>query len=287
MKGKRDLHLGATAQRTATLLTRNPRLFCRVVAGKLRTRRRFPAGSAVRRIGDVLFECASDGESPLFFGSYAPLVTHAMERCLKPGDVFIDVGANVGYISAVAAALVGTRGQVHAFEPAPEHFVRLRRVAELNPKYSIFTNPCAVDDVAAKRTIHITREAGQSSLVPLYKRVDEVVRCEDVQALRLDSYIEQAGIERVALIKIDVEGYELPVLKGLEGYFRRTGHRPPIICEIAPRAYPLLGANLSQLADCMTSFGYAAFDLADGTSSVDVRALNYVDDVLFLAGGSS
>lgn len=284
---KTELHLGATAQRTATLLRRNPRLFCRVVAGKLRTPRRLPARPAVRCINGVLFECANDREAPLFCGSYAPLVTHAMERFLKPGDVFIDVGANIGYISAVAAALVRTRGQVHAFEPAPEHFIRLRRVAELNPNYPIFTNSYAVDCVAAKRTLHITREAGQSTLIASYKRVDEVLRCEDVQAVRLDSYIEQAGIARAALIKVDVEGYELPVLKGLEKYFQRTGHRPPIICEIAPRAYPLLGANLSQLADYMASFGYAAFDLADGITSVDVRVLNHVDDVLFLAGASS
>lgn len=241
----------------------------------------------MRRINGVLFECGSDREAPLFFGSYAPLVTHAMEKLLRPGDVFIDVGANVGYISAAAAALVGTRGQVHAFEPAPEHFARLRRFAELNPGHSIITNACAANDAATKCTIHITREAGQSTLIEAYKQGKEVVRCEEVQAVRLDSYIQQAAIGRVALIKIDVEGYEFPVLKGLEDYFRRTGHRPPIICEIAPRAYPLLGSNLSQLADYMTSFGYAAFDLADGTSSVDVRALTNVDDVLFLAGASS
>lgn len=281
------MHLGATARRTATLLTRNPRLFCRVVAGKLRTPRRLPAGAVVRRIDGVLFECRNDREASLLFDSYAPLVTHTMKRLLKPGEIFVDVGANVGYLSAVGAALVGTRGEVHAFEPAPEHFTRLRRVAELNPAYSIFANACAADDAATERTIYVTGEAGQSTLVASYKQQDEIVRREVAHAVRLDSYIEQAGIKRVALIKIDVEGYELPVLRGLEGYFRRTGHRPPIICEIAPRAYPLLGTTLSKLEEYMSGLGYAAFDLADGTSPVDLRELKYVDDVLFLAGSPS
>lgn len=120
-----------------------------------------------------------------------------------------------------------------------------------------------------------------------YTHHKEILRCEKVRTVRLDSYIERTEIKRVHLIKIDVEGYELRVLKGLESYFRLTGHRPPIICEIAPRAYPLLGTTLAELAHYMAAFGYAAFDLADGASKVDVSALKCVDDVLFLAGVSS
>lgn len=257
------------------------------MAGKLKTRRTIPPAPVMRRINGVLFECDGDRDAPLYYGSYAPLVTHAMARFLKPGDVFLDVGANAGYISAIAAGFVEPRGQVHAFEPVPEHFARLQRLAELNPAYAIFANACAATDTDAPRMMHIARQAGQSTLINSYQRPEQIVRCETIRAVRLDSYIQQAAIERVSLFKIDVEGYELPVLKGLERYFRRTGHRPPIICEIAPRAYPLLGATLFELAEYMASLGYLARDLANGTSRVDVRALNCVDDVLFLPQGAS
>lgn len=274
------MHLRATARRTATLLTRNPRLFCRVAVGKLNSIRPVPANARSRRINGVLFECA---DAPEYFGSYAPLVTHTMRRFLKPGDVFFDVGANIGYLSAIATGLVGTRGQVHAFEPAPQHFARLRRLAELNPDRTIIANACAAGDADATRTIYIARAAGQSTLVSSYKNPAEVVGSEEIRVVRLDSYIEQARIDRIALIKIDVEGYELPVLKGLEKYFRRTGQRPPIICEIAPRAYSLLGGTLSELVRYMLDFGYSAFDLANGVTPVDVCSIDCVDDVLLLA----
>src|SRR5208282_4333029 len=100
------MHLQATASRAATLLARNPTLFCRVMLGKLNTVRRMPPLPARTRIGGVLFECDLGhyrGTAPMYFGSYAPLVVHAMKKYLRPGDVFLDVGANIGYLSAVAA----------------------------------------------------------------------------------------------------------------------------------------------------------------------------------------
>lgn len=275
------MHLRATARRTATLLARNPRLFCSVAAGKLSSMRPVPANATARRINGVLFEC---GDAPEYFGSYAPLVTHAMRRVLKPGDIFFDVGANVGYLSAIAAGLVGTRGQVHAFEPARQHFARLQRLSALNPDRTIIANACAAGEADATRTIYLARAAGQSTLVDSYKSRDEIVSSHETRVMRLDSYIQRARIDRIALIKIDVEGYELPVLTGLEGFVRRTGQRPPIICEIAPRAYPLLGRTLSELVGYMSGLGYSAFDLADGASPIDVCSMDCVDDVLFLAG---
>jgi FkbM family methyltransferase len=234
----------------------------------------------------VAFECIPGGRgfvAPIYFDSYAPLVSDAIRRLLKPGDVFFDVGANVGYLSAIAAGIVGIRGQVHAFEPAPEYFAQLKRLAELNPAHSIFANPCAAGEKNTVRTIYLTREAGQNTLVSHYKGAIDITATQQVRVVRLDSYIEEEEIERIALIKIDVEGYELNVLKGLERYFRRAGHRPPIICEVAPRAYPLMATALSDLARYMKSFGYSAFDVADGASAVDVCAMRSVDDVLFLA----
>lgn len=147
------MHLGATTRRAATLLKRNPKLFCHVMTGKLRTRRRLPSGVALRCINGVLFECDGAREAPLYFNSYAPLVTHAVRRFLKAGDVFFDIGANVGYISAIAAGLLGTHGQVHAFEPVPEHFARLQRLARLNPQRAIFANACAAGDADVSRVI--------------------------------------------------------------------------------------------------------------------------------------
>jgi FkbM family methyltransferase len=280
------MHLQATATRAATLLSRNPALFCRLMLAKLNTARRMPPLPARRRIGKVVFEYELGlyhGTAPMYFGSYALLVVDAMRRFLRPGDVFLDVGANIGYLSAVAANLVGPHGQVHAFEPVPDYFDRLRKLAALNPDYSFVANSCAAGETPGACTIYVTREAGQSTLVPLYKAASEIVSRLEVPVVRLDSYLESRRIQRVALIKIDAEGFELPILKGLEGYLAKSGYRPAIICEIAPRSYPLLGRRVSELAAFMANYGYSARDLVDGVSPVDIGALKHVDDVLFLA----
>jgi len=281
------MHLQATASRAATLLAKNPALFCRLMLAKLNTARRMPPLPAQRRIRNVVFEYDLShyrGTAPMYFGSYALLVVEAMKRFLNPGDVFLDVGANIGYLSAIAADLVGRRGHVHCFEPVPAYFERLRRLGELNPEFSIAANPVAAGETPGMCTIYVTREPGQSTLVRSYKTEPEIVSTLEVPVIRLDSYIAAEKIGRVALIKIDAEGFELPILKGLQGCFDASNHRPAIICEIAPRAYRLMGRDIGELAAFMAKYGYAARDLIDGVTPVDLRSIDHVEDVLFVAG---
>ena len=281
------MHLHTTASRAATLLTRNPSLFCKIAFAKLGTKRSMPALPARRQIGNVLFECNLSnyrGTAPMYFGSYALLVVEAMKRFLSRGDVFFDVGANVGYLSAVAADLVGKRGQVHGFEPVPAYFEKLCRLVDLNPEYNITANPFALGEVSSASTIYVTREAGQSTLVRSYKSNSEVVDEIEIPVVRLDAYIEKHKIDHISLIKIDAEGFELPILRGLQGYFEASGRRPPIICEVAPRAYSLLNRKIDELVVFTAAYGYSACDLIDCSTRVDLRKIDHVEDVLFMPG---
>ena len=279
------MYLRESASRALTLLAKNPPLFGRTLLAKANALRPAPPVPLQCRIGDVVLEIVSTQKraaAAMYFRAYSPLVVDAMKRHLRTGDVFIDVGANVGYLSAVAAALVGTRGQVHSFEPVPRYFRSLCRLAELNPSHSIIANTCAVGAVAGSAMIHITREPGQNTLVAAYKDGADVISALEVPVIRLDSYIEARRIARVALIKIDAEGFELPILEGMRGCFGRA-QRPAIICEIAPRAYALMGRSVAELANLMSAYGYTARDIIDGKTPVDLSSLKHVTDVLFLA----
>lgn len=283
------MYLRATASRAATLLAKNPGLFCRVMLSKINSTRPMPPLPARRRINNIEFEYDLNdyrGTAPMYFGSYAPLVIAAMKRYLRRGDVFLDVGANIGYLTAVAAGFVGVQGQVHAFEPVPAYFERLERLAELNPRHTIIANSCGAGESSGLCTIYVTREPGQNTMVAAYKKAPEIDSTLDVPVIRLDTYIAARRIARVALIKIDAEGFELPILQGLQGYLATTTHRPAIICEIAPRAYPLMGKKLADLKQYMGKFNYSAYDLIDGATPVDVCAMKHVEDVLFLARAS-
>ncbi len=284
------MYLRATASRAATLLAKRPSLFGRVVLAKINTVRRLPALPVQRRIQGVVFEydlSNYQGTAPMYFGSYALVLIEAMKRFLRPGDAFLDVGANIGYLSAIGAGLVGKHGQVHCFEPVPRYFYRLQRLAELNPEHTIVANARGASDAEGTCTIYVTREPGQNTMVPSYKTAEDVTFKLEVPVVRLDSYIEHHLVGRVGLIKIDAEGYEFPILKGLQGQFKNPAWRPAIICEIAPRAYPLLGTSLSALSDYMAEFGYVARDLIDCTTPVDLSAIEHVSDVLFLPGSAS
>jgi len=279
------MRLRAAASKATHLLAKNPSLFWRVAAAKLATTRLLPPLPAEKFIGSVRFECGAEdhrGAAPMYFGSYAPLVVEAIRGFLRPGGVFFDIGANVGYLSAVAADCVGPLGEVHAFEPVPRYFERLRSLAERNPAFTIVANCCAAGETPGPSRISVTRQPGQNTLVPGYKSGTEVTSFETIHVVRLDEYIAEKYLGEISMIKIDAEGFEFPILRGLEQYFRSTHPRPVIVSEIAPRAYPLLGECLSALRDYMTRFGYSAFDIIDGTTPVDITALRGVDDVLFL-----
>jgi FkbM family methyltransferase len=283
------MHLEATASRAATLLAKRPGLFCRVMIGKVKSARRLPPLPARKQINGVTFEydlAHYRGTAPMYFGSYAPLVVEAMKRYLKPGGVFIDVGANIGYLSAIAAGLVGPAGEVHSFEPVPVYYERLRRLAELNPCYAFYLNACAAGNSAGSCTIYVTREPGQNTMVRSYQETGEIVSVIEVPVVRLDAHIAERKIRRISLIKIDAEGFEFPIVRGLEEYFARTSERPPIVCEIAPRAYPLMKTSLTDLAKYLARFGYSARDLIDAEARLDITRIKNVEDVLFLAESS-
>lgn len=284
------MYLRATASRATALLTKNPSLFCRVLLAKLNTTRSLPPLPARKHVEGVVFEYDMGhyrGTAPMYFGSYSLLIIAAMKRLMKFGGVFVDVGANIGYLSAVGAGIVGKQGQVHCFEPVPAYFERLERLVELNPEHSITINSKAVGEVPGDCTIYVTREPGQNTMVPAYKSGPEIISTVRVPVVRLDSYLAERKVDRISLLKIDAEGFELPVLKGLQQFLEGSKQRPAIICEIAPRAYSLMGRTIVELADYMATFGYSAYDLIDGKTRLNLGAIEHVQDVLFAAKASN
>ncbi len=242
-----------------------------------------------KNINGVIFEFFSVGEplfgSQIFFNNYEIATVKYMKSALKPGDVFIDIGAHIGYLSAVGASLVGKNGQVHSFEPVPPTFQYLKLLAQNNPKYKFFLNNCAVGD--RDDTVEIEyqgpKHSGGSSAISGFS-ASHGLRAEEIfkaRIIRLDDYILKNNIKKIGLIKIDVEGYEFLVLKGLENYFKDTGCRPPIICEITPSAYKFLGLTREQLIDYMRQYRYHAYGIYTPSRRVDITKLEEGENVIW------
>lgn len=82
----------------------------------------------------------------MIIGEYQRDVVELLERYLKDSDTFIDIGANIGYMTFIAAGLVGKKGQVHSFEPMPMYFEYLSKFAKDNPERNIFVNNVGLGD---------------------------------------------------------------------------------------------------------------------------------------------
>jgi FkbM family methyltransferase len=170
-----------------------------------------------------------------FRGVYEPLATQMISEHLPHGGVFVDVGANAGYFSAVATACVGAAGQVHAIEPAPAPLELLRTTATLNA-CPICVHPVAVGAVEGEATLHLSAEptnSGMSSLIPREGTAGGLAVTVPMRSL--DGLLAEAGISRVDALKIDVEGYEPEVLAGAKSLL---SHAPPslLVVEVARSA---------------------------------------------------
>ena len=269
----------------------NPGLFTGKAVGKLRRQIvRMPSHSVVEQMrGGVRFEhkrlafLDEEDMRAMITRSYDLNLCVWLRKRLPPGATVIDVGANVGYVSAVAASCVGTSGEVHGFEPLLECFERLQVLRRLNPDFRFcFSNVAAG---AENGTIPISYnpqgDARNATLVPNHHGV----LTRPVPVRRLDEYIEEniSSPERIKFIKIDVEGFEFSVLRGLERFFSRATSRPLIVCEIKPWEIRNIGYTMKDFAVYMGDFGYRAYNMLRENVPVSLTGLEDMETVLFRA----
>jgi len=275
----------------AKKLLTNPLLVSRKAIGWLRRRALVPPKDPVEMMinGCVRFECKpstfldDDDLRAMLTGSYDMTLCDTLRHSLSPGDIVLDIGANVGYISAIAASFVGTTGQVHGFEPLKECYERLQALQTLNPQYEFVFNNVALGQKQGSLPISYEPQGGSrnASLVPDATGPLTI----EVPVARLDEYIFQSisKPDRIKVVKIDVEGFEFPVLLGAEKFLAQTACRPLIVCEIKPWVLRKCGFTLEDFDNYMKRFGYKSYDSVQRKKRVDLRSLTQMDVLLFRA----
>jgi FkbM family methyltransferase len=167
-------------------------------------------------------------ESGYVTAAYEPRVQQFLQNHLRPGMVFYDVGAHIGFFSLLAARLVGSEGRVFSFEAVPENASRLRENARRNELDQITVVPAAVWKECGR--LRFQRASNDSSHNTGRVVLSEAPTPElmEVDAIALDSFAQKHPAPQV--IKIDVEGSEAQVLHGAVRIL--TGARPVLVCEI-------------------------------------------------------
>jgi FkbM family methyltransferase len=173
---------------------------------------------------------------PLTYGGmHEPALTAALREALRPGNTFLDVGANFGYYTLLAAARVGPAGQVVAFEPNPRGAAGLRANLALNDCGHARVVEAAVGRRGGRQALFVPRR-GQSGLGTLAaeaaERLAGTAREITVVLTSLDEFVAANPPEAVRAVKVDAEGWELEVLAGAGEMLRR--YRPLLFCEVGP-----------------------------------------------------
>ena len=187
-----------------------------------------------------------------YWGCWEPNETRLIRKLLRPKDVFVDVGANDGYFSLLASKLVGRLGQVVALEPFPTTAIELRANVALNRFRNIAVIERAASDNSDDLVLTMPHEVGTG--MTTLRPVDGTSWC--VKCDRLDNLL--ADLPAPRFVKIDVEGAELRVLRGMEKLLQRDSG-PYVLCEVTASYLKQVGDSAGELYALMDHFGYRAY----------------------------
>ncbi len=167
------------------------------------------------------------------FGVWEPDLTAFIRRRLAPGDTFVDVGAHVGYHVLLAAGSLGAAGRVVAFEASPGTLAMLHEnLAQNRVNASVRTVNVAVSEAAGTRPIFggPVQNIGLTTTVPGRFRAQG-----EVAAAPLGDLLEPEELRSVRLVKIDVEGAEDAVIRGMKAFLEQARPDVEILLELSPK----------------------------------------------------
>jgi FkbM family methyltransferase len=193
-----------------------------------------------------------------FLGYYEIRETRIAQRWLRPGDVFVDVGANIGWFTVLSGVLVGPTGQVFAFEPSPPIFAHLKHHVELNGLTHVRLENCALGATPGVAVLRGIRELNQGTGSIVRGGNEDGSRGCEVLVTTLDSYCAANGIERIRMLKIDVEGAEGLVLDGAAELLGRR-RCDCLMIEIVDSNLRAGGRSSAEVCGRLREFGYDLF----------------------------
>lgn len=185
---------------------------------------------------------------------YEPATTRLFREVLAPGMVVVDIGANVGYFSLLAADLVGPSGKVYAVEPEPQNNAILRKNVDLNSYSNVRVIEKAISNYTGSVQLFLSAlDNGSHSISDAAAR--GVASEVQVAATTLDDLLEQEGWPQVDLVKIDVEGAEMLVLEGMT-LLPQYSPQVKLVIEYCPFLLHASGINPIHLLDKITGMDF-------------------------------
>lgn len=189
------------------------------------------------------------------FGVDEPREVAWFRRLVPPGGVVIDVGANIGQYTLIAAQLAGPSGRVFAFEPDSVSAAALwRSIGRNDFGGRVELLRFAVAGRSGEARFKVQSDGTRSRLCPQGKGSCDLSETTSVRTLALDDFVDERGLDRLDFLKIDVEGADLDVLRGAERAIRRL--RPALMVEYEPDWLRAYGEQPEVLPTFVEGLGY-------------------------------
>jgi FkbM family methyltransferase len=197
-------------------------------------------------------------------GEWEETETRLFSSFVKRGMTVVDVGANIGYYTLLAARLVGEEGKVFAFEPSPDNFALLKQNVEENGYKNVVLIPKAVSDKTATARLLIDRaSSGGHSLSAFRDSADFV----EVETVSLDEYFDSRP-ERIDVLKIDAEGAEMAILNGMHRLLERNPD-VTLLTEFFPRAIRAFGYPPEEYVRRLGAYGFEIYPIEEDRSDLE------------------
>jgi len=183
-------------------------------------------------------------------GENEPSTTALIEKELKTGMNFLDIGANYGWFTLISSKIVGKTGHVYAFEPDPNLMETLKDNVKLNNLKNVSFLPLAVSNKSGNAKLSL------NTSYPTRNRVDSKTLFEntiDVDTISIDEFCEQNNV-KVDFIKMDIEGSEVKALKGMKKTFLNNP-KIKMVIEFNPQAISDVGSSPEDFADFLEQYG--------------------------------
>ncbi len=207
-----------------------------------------------------------------FLGHYEQAELRLLKSILKEGDTFIDLGTNIGLYSLTASKIVGQKGRVISFEPFGKNYDTFIHNLELNHLSNTNVVPEKKAVGKSDSTLMLYSNSSDSNMGMVSTKERTHTHKESVESVSLDTYLKKNKINKVDLIKIDIEGHEKDALIGMAGTTKDI--KPSFIIEI------LEGEDKQFFIDFFNSQGYTRYFITnDGQLSsvnTNLRRHNYV-----------
>jgi len=239
-----------------------------------------PRQRTIRLRSGLLFRYERADFIPLllhYTGTFEPRVIELLSRLVEPGDVVVDVGANIGFHSLESWRATGPRGKVISIEASPHHATALRRNLELNGLPTDNVINVAVGDHDGDVTLGLPT-GGNQGMFGINAGTESAFT---VRLTRIDDLLATKDLSKLALVKLDIEGSELGALHGARETLRK--HQPAILIELNDTALTRCGASSAEVVRFLEEAGYIGWAIADGAlRAIVAKEPHECDECIFL-----